>query len=225
MFDIIFYIFGAITLAGGFVTAMAKNLVYAAFGLLFTFFGVAGLYVMANADFLAVTQIMVYVGGILILMIFGIMLTNRVSSANISIGGGSKWVVGLLSLGLAAILFMAFFGKDSEVAIHGKDGKTKTVSTWMKYDKMPWSATPWNKDINEQILSEKFGAPSEVKANEGSQGTSTAIGTLMLTDYLLPFEVISVVLLVALIGATMIARQEPTPEEERMAETISTTRI
>ena len=53
MFDIIFYIFGAITLAGGFITAMAKNLVYAAFGLLFTFFGVAGLYVMANADFLA----------------------------------------------------------------------------------------------------------------------------------------------------------------------------
>ena len=218
MFDIIFYIFGAITLAGGFITAMAKNLVYAAFGLLFTFFGVAGLYVMANADFLAVTQIMVYVGGILILLIFGIMLTNRVSSANITIGGGSKWVVGLLSLGLFAILWMAFFGKGAEMTTKGADGKSKTVSTWMKYDKQPWVGSPWNKDINEKILSEKFGAPGEAKTGEGSQGTSSAIGALMLTDYLLPFEVISVLLLVALIGAAMIARKEPTPEEEAIAE-------
>ncbi len=223
MFDLIFYIFGIITLAGAIVTAMNKNIVYAAFGLLFTFFGVAGLYVMANADFLAVTQLMVYVGGILILLIFGVMLTNRIASANIVVNSGPKAVAGILSLGLLAILFAAYFGSGSEVKVKTPDGKTKTESSFVTYKSNPWNRTPlWNKDANERILSQKYGTPSEMKHNEGSSGTSNEIGTLFLTDYLLPFEVVSVVLLVALIGATMIARKEPTPEEEAISEALTT---
>jgi NADH-quinone oxidoreductase subunit J len=218
MYDIIFYIFAAITLAGGFITATSKRLDYAAFALLFTFFGVAGLYVMANADFIAVTQLMVYVGGILILLIFGIMLTNRVVKVDVSISGGGKLVTGLLSLGLFIILMIAFFGKESEKTIKGADGKTKTVSTWASYKSEPWNRSPYNKDVFNDVLSKPYGAPSEKKTKEGSYGTSSEIGVLMLTDYLMPFEIISVVILVALIGAAMIARKEPTPEEEQMAE-------
>jgi len=55
----------------------SKNVLYAAFSLLLTFLGIAALYVLAGADFLAITQILVYVGGILILLIFGVMLTNQ----------------------------------------------------------------------------------------------------------------------------------------------------
>jgi NADH-quinone oxidoreductase subunit J len=217
MFDIIFYIFAVVTLAGAFVTATAKSLIYAAFGLLFTFFGVAGLYVMANADFLAITQLMVYVGGILVLLIFGIMLTNRVSTANISIGGGSKLVTGLLSLGIFAILMMAFFGKSSVHTVKNADGKDTTISSWITHEHEPWSQSPWRGNIFDTVLNVKYGAPSE-KPGEGSQGTSAAIGVLMLTDFLLPFEAVSVVILAALIGAAMIARKEPTPEEEQIAE-------
>jgi NADH-quinone oxidoreductase subunit J len=221
MFDIIFYIFGAITLIGGFVTATAKNLIYAAFGMLFTFAGVAGLYVMANADFLAVTQVMVYVGGILILLIFGVMLTNRVSNANITISGGSKWMMTILALGIFAILMMAYFGTGSTASVKTPDGKSKTVSTWIDYNHQPWAQSPWNKDIFNTVLAQKYGAPSEVAAKEGSQGTATEIGVLLLTDYLMPFEVISILILVALIGAAMIARKEPTPAEEAIAEAAS----
>ena len=220
MADLIFYIFGIVALAGAATTAFTRNLVYSAFGLLFTFFGVAGLYVMASADFLAVTQLLVYVGGILILLIFGIMLTTRISTVNVSFSGGgsSKGVVGLLSLALLVILCVAYFGEGSTMTVKTADGKTATVSTWASTKSNPWSQTAYNKDINEQVLSVKHGAPQEAKTNEGSQGTANEIGRLMLTDWLLPFEMVSVVILVALIGAVMIARKEPTPEEELMAE-------
>ena len=64
----------------------SRNIMYAAFSLLFTFFGVAGLYVLLQADFLAVTQILIYVGGILVLLLFGVMLTNNVVSVDIKTG-------------------------------------------------------------------------------------------------------------------------------------------
>lgn len=222
MFDVIFYIFGAITLAGAFVTAMAKNIVYAAFALLFTFFGVAGLYVMANADFLAVTQLLVYVGGILILLIFGVMLTSRIGAVDIRVNTGSRWVAGILSLGLFAILLAAFFGT---AAMHNEktaDGKTKSVSSWASSSTLPWSGSPrWNKNATDEILKAKYGSPDEAKTHEGSSGTASEIGKLFLSDFLLPFEVISVLILVSLLGATMIARKEPTPEEEAIAESLS----
>ncbi|MCF0072434.1 NADH-quinone oxidoreductase subunit J [Dyadobacter sp. CY261] len=74
---IIFYIFSALTLAAGLFILFSKNLIYGAFALFLAFLGVAALYVLAGADFLAVSQIMIYVGGILVLLIFGIMLTQK----------------------------------------------------------------------------------------------------------------------------------------------------
>src|SRR5579859_559735 len=110
MFDVIFYIFALITVISAFITAFVKNIVYAAFALLFTFFGIAGLFVMANADFLAVTQLLVYVGGILILLLFGVMLTSRIGKVDMRVSSGSKWAAGILAIGLFGILMAAFFG-------------------------------------------------------------------------------------------------------------------
>ncbi|MEK6571394.1 MAG: NADH-quinone oxidoreductase subunit J, partial [Bacteroidota bacterium] len=76
LFDIVFYVFALVTVVSAFVVVFSKNIVHSAFSLLFTFFGVAGLYVLLNADFLAVTQLLIYVGGILILLLFGVMLTS-----------------------------------------------------------------------------------------------------------------------------------------------------
>jgi NADH:ubiquinone oxidoreductase subunit 6 (subunit J) len=222
MFDIIFYIFGAITVIGAAITALARNIVYSAFALLFTFFGIAGLYVMANADFLAVTQLLVYVGGILILLIFGVMLTNRIGTVDIRINGSTRWVAGVLSLGLFAILMAAFFGTAATHSERMADGKPKVVSSWASHATIPWSTTPqWSKDATSEILKKKYGSPDEVKTGEGSSGTSVEIGKLFLSDFLLPFEVISVLILVSLLGATMIARKDPTPEEEAIAESVS----
>lgn len=75
--QIAFFTFASITIGGAVYLLFTRNVLYAAFSLLVTLLGVAGLYVFAGADFLAVSQIMIYVGGILIMMIFGIMLTNK----------------------------------------------------------------------------------------------------------------------------------------------------
>jgi NADH-quinone oxidoreductase subunit J len=74
---VIFYIFATVTVGSAAVVVLARSLIYSAFALLFTFFGVGGLYVLLGADFLAATQLLVYVGGILVLLLFGVMLTHK----------------------------------------------------------------------------------------------------------------------------------------------------
>jgi NADH-quinone oxidoreductase subunit J len=75
--SLIFYLFAAITVLSGAVVVLARSLIYSAFALLFTFIGVAGLYFLLGADFLGATQLLIYVGGILVLLLFGVMLTHR----------------------------------------------------------------------------------------------------------------------------------------------------
>jgi NADH-quinone oxidoreductase subunit J len=73
----VFWLFALVTVGSAAVVVLARSLIYSAFALLFTFFGVAGLYVLLGADFLAATQLLVYVGGILVLLLFGVMLTHK----------------------------------------------------------------------------------------------------------------------------------------------------
>jgi NADH-quinone oxidoreductase subunit J len=72
--DFAFWLIAALTLGSALMVVSSKSLLYSAYSLLFTFIGVTGLYVFLWADFLAVVQVVVYVGGILVLIIFGIML-------------------------------------------------------------------------------------------------------------------------------------------------------
>ena len=74
---VIFYVFAVITVGASAIVVLARSLIYSAFALLFAFFGVAGLYVLLGADFLAATQLLIYVGGILVLLLFGVMLTHK----------------------------------------------------------------------------------------------------------------------------------------------------
>ena len=74
----VFWAFAAVTVGSAAVVVLSRTLIYSAFALLFTFFGVAGLYVLLGADFLAATQLLIYVGGILVLLLFGVMLTHKI---------------------------------------------------------------------------------------------------------------------------------------------------
>ena len=76
--DLVFWVFAILTVGSAAVVVSARSLIYSAFALLFTFFGVAGLYVLLGADFLAAAQLLIYVGGILVLLLFGVMLTHRI---------------------------------------------------------------------------------------------------------------------------------------------------
>ena len=84
MADFVFWIVVGLTIGSAMLVVLSRKLVYSAYALLFTLFGVTGLYVFLWADFLAVVQVVVYIGGILVLIIFGIMLTNKITSVNIS---------------------------------------------------------------------------------------------------------------------------------------------
>ena len=83
MADIVFWFVAFITVFSAGMVVTSKSLLYSAYSLLFTFLGVTGLYIFLWADFLAVVQVVVYIGGILVLIIFGIMLTNKITSVNI----------------------------------------------------------------------------------------------------------------------------------------------
>ncbi len=78
MYDILFYIFGLITVVSAGIVVLTRNIAYAAFSLLGAFFGVAGIYVMLGADFVGVSQLLIYVGGIIVLFLFGMMLTSNI---------------------------------------------------------------------------------------------------------------------------------------------------
>jgi NAD(P)H-quinone oxidoreductase subunit 6 len=81
---LIFYLIAALTIGSAMMVAFSRNIVYSAFSLLGTLMGVAGLYALLAADFVAVIQILVYVGGILVLIMFAVMLTHRIDDVAVS---------------------------------------------------------------------------------------------------------------------------------------------
>jgi NADH-quinone oxidoreductase subunit J len=163
--EIVFWFFAILTIGSACVVVFSRNMIYAVFSLLFTFFGVAGIYVLLNADFLAVTQIMIYIGGILVLLIFGIMITSNITGVDIKSGQTGKiqiFFAGIFSLiVIVGLIFIAL------------------TSKW-------YSAVP----------------SAEVYS------TIELIGKSLLTNYLLAFESASVLLLIAIIGAALIARRK-----------------
>lgn len=161
MAEITFWFIAGLTIVSAVMVVYGKKLLNSAIALLFTLFGVAGLYIFLWADFLAAVQVVVYIGGILILIIFGIMLTNRITTVHISQSSVQRGYGGIVVVGL-----MGFLG-------------------WMIV------RTPW--------LQEHSVEPDQ---------TVATIGKLILTDYLMPFEVASILLLGALIGAATLSRAE-----------------
>ena len=101
LYEIFFYLFAFITIAPAFIVVMSRNIIRSVYALFLSFFGIAGMYVLLSADFLAIVQLIVYIGGILILLLFGVMLTNKITQLPIKIGFfqivPAIIVVGLLS--------------------------------------------------------------------------------------------------------------------------------
>jgi NADH-quinone oxidoreductase subunit J len=80
----VFYLVAAITLGSAMIVAFSRNIIYSAFSLLGTFAGVAGIYIFLGADFVAAVQVLIYVGGILVLVLFAVMLTHRITDVEIT---------------------------------------------------------------------------------------------------------------------------------------------
>ncbi len=158
----IFWLCVILTVGSAVVVVFSKRIIYSAFALLFTFIGVAGLYVFLAADFLAASQMLIYVGGILTLIIFGVFLTAKIYKMTIPDQTHQRYIALIPVLGIAAVLIFVLFSAE------------------------------WN-TINPVV-----------------EPTTKSLGKLLLTTYLVPFEVASVLLLAALIGAMRLSR----PREE-----------
>lgn len=156
-----FYIFAFIAVAGAAGIVFARRLFHAALLLLVSFLGVASIYALSFAEWVAVTQILVYAGGIVVIIIFGIMLTARIPGRPTAVSN-SKWfsgtVLGLVSMGFLITLF----------------------------------------------LREDFGTAKIPVADEHFTMINR-FGIALMTDYLLPFEVAGLLLLITLVGAATIA--------------------
>jgi NADH-quinone oxidoreductase subunit J len=101
---VVFWLFAALTVGSAAVVVLSRTLIYSAFALLATFFGVAGLYLLLGADFLAATQLLVYVGGILVLLLFGVMLTQRIYDLDLRAGTIQLASGAIVAVGLFVIL-------------------------------------------------------------------------------------------------------------------------
>jgi NADH:ubiquinone oxidoreductase subunit 6 (subunit J) len=102
--DILFYVFALMILACGLIVVYSRNIVHSGFSLLGTFTGVAGLYGLASSTFLAAAQIMVYVGGVLIIILFAIMLTRGIENSNHSNPSQGVLPATILGVIIAALL-------------------------------------------------------------------------------------------------------------------------
>jgi len=100
----VFWVFAIVTVGSAAVVVLARTLIYSAFSLLFTFFGVAGLYVLLGADFLAATQLLIYVGGILVLLLFGVMLTHKIYDLDLKAETTQRAPGLIVAVGLFVIL-------------------------------------------------------------------------------------------------------------------------
>jgi NADH-quinone oxidoreductase subunit J len=160
-FPIVFYLLAAITVLSAGGVAFSTNIVYSAFGLMGTLLGAAGLFVLLAADFVAVVQVLIYVGGVLVLTLFAVMLTHRVADVRISNRALGRWPTLLVIAAVGALM-----------------GHALRITTW--------------KQVEPAL-------PKE---------TTYDVGSAFLSTHVLPFELASIVLLAALIGAVVLSRKE-----------------
>jgi len=164
---VLFYIFGGLAIGAAAFMLYTRNVLYAAFGLLITLLSLSAIFILLFADFVAITQLMVYVGGVLVLILFGVMLSNRVKgeavrSENINPFSGAL-VASALFAGLAYLIISAnYLFPQNNVALINTNAKSSIIE----------------------------------------------IGIRLITNFALPFEVASLILLIALMGAAYISTEE-----------------
>ena len=167
---ILFYLFAALTVGSAVCVVTLRNPMYSALALLTSFLSVAALFLLRHAEFLAVVQIFVYGGGIMVLFLFVIMLVNLHRLHEVRLFFSQGPLAGVLVVALVVVLGLTFF------------------------------AVPWTAGLT---------APDALTMVDGEVlGNTEAVAMKLYREYLLPFEIASVFLLVAMIGAVVLGREE-----------------
>jgi NADH-quinone oxidoreductase subunit J len=170
--SIAFYLIAIVLVGSSLAVVLARNIVHAALFLALVFGAAAGIYILLNAEFIAIVQILIYAGAVTILVLFAIMLTQHASSRQSNPFGKQTWLAAIIAAALCAgLIFTVGAG---QMAV---------------------------------------GSPnSSVNVAGSAGGTPARIGQLLYSpfsySYVLPFEIASVVLLAAIIGAIVIGRED-----------------
>ena len=168
--NIAFGVLAAATVIAALRVVTAKNVIHAALYLVVVLASIGALYVLLAAEFVAAVQILVYIGAIVVLLLFGVMLTRAPIGADAGLDNDQRWtavVTSLFLLGVLAFVLVDAFGDDT---------------------------LPGLQDVSRAELT-------------ATRGTG-AVGNAIFSTYLVPFEVISIVLLAALVGAIVLARRD-----------------
>ncbi len=174
--QIMFYIMAFVALASAVYVAATPNLIRSVFMFFITLFALAGLYVLALADFVAITQVVIYVGGILVLVLFAFMLSGRETLAALQQPKRLFTLSALPGLLLAGLFLIVLVN------------------------------VIWKTDVAHlNWLQQAQQSKNVITANDAMISNS---GVNLMTRYLLPFEAISILLLMALAGAAHLSRKE-----------------
>jgi NADH-quinone oxidoreductase subunit J len=183
--QIIFFIIAALIISAAIMVVSVRNIIHAALWLITSFFGVGALYLLLEAEFLAIVQVLIYVGAVSVLVLFAIMLTRHIT------GEGERqlykhWWVGLI---IAGVLFAAVLTP----TLLNQDWNTIALA------------------IQPEDVTEENEALLDTLAEQASDVAGTReLGFAFMQEYLLPFQAAAVLLLVALVGAIVIAYEERT---------------
>ena len=171
---VLFYIFAAIAVVSAILVVTRRNVVHSAAFLGATLFAVAGIFLTLHAEFLAGVQVIVYVGGILVLFVFVIMLI-ALERTMFERQYNRQWTIALITAGILIVEFAwaLYRGRDSFV--------------------LPAPAAPPASPL-------------------GLTGNSQQVGTALYLNYLLPFEIASILLLVAIVGAVVLSKRKTQAE-------------
>ncbi|MXW35575.1 MAG: NADH-quinone oxidoreductase subunit J [Chloroflexi bacterium] len=165
--ELVFWLASAVIIGGALGSVLLKNIVHAALSLVMTLLGVAAIFLLLGSEFLALVQVLVYGGGVTVLLLFGLMLTNATDDPIVS-DGAQKPFAFLVGIALAGILSVA-------------------------------------------LVDQIWGAPT------ASTVAFRELGARLYRDFGLPFEIASLVLVIALIGAIAIARRDRPEDTEDTA--------
>lgn len=194
-----FIFLSVLTLGGAALVVWHRSVVHSAFALMATLFGIAGFFVLLDADFLAVVQVLLYVGGILVLILFGLMLTPpdlherrvpRVATALVLLAAAGLWIGSSISVGVK--WYQHAEALEAAASAPAEGGAPPTSAE---------SANPTDAERHERALIRKVG-----------------LGFLSQEGYVVPFELSSILLLMALVGAVYIARRRDVQEDDEVLE-------
>ena len=168
--EVLFGLLGAVAVAAALLVVTTKQLVHAALWLVVALGAVAGCYLLLSAEFVAWVQVLIYVGAVVVLLLFGLMLTRAPIGVSADLDGPplQRAAAAVIALGLAGVVVVA--------AVDAFQGE-------------------------------------HIDVGDGGRGSSASAGTALFRAWVLPFEVLSVLLLAALVGAIVLSRRDIGPAD------------